>query len=54
MYDAAPGVLVLVGEREHLRVDARQDAGQHVDAEALELGHARALQRGSDPLAERE
>ena len=45
-------VLVLVGERQHLGIDPRQDPGQYVGSQALEIDHARALQRGCDPLAQ--
>ena len=48
-----PGVLVLVGDREHLRVQAREHAGEHVGREPLEVAHAHALEQLADPLAQR-
>ena len=41
MYTGRPGVLVLVGDLEHLRVQARQHAGEHLAATAAR-GRARA------------
>ena len=40
--DRAPGVLVGVGDLEHLRVQARQHAGQHLGRQALQVDHALA------------
>ena len=34
-------------------IEPRQDAGQHVGAEALEVAHAGARERRRDPLAQR-
>src|SRR5688500_19066469 len=46
-----PGVLVLVGLPQHLRVDARQDSGEHLVAEPLEVPHPDARDGVEDPLA---
>jgi hypothetical protein len=51
--DRAARVLVLVGDGQHARVQARQHAGEHVGRQALEVAHAHALQQLSDPLAQR-
>ena len=45
-----PGVLVLVGDLEHLRVQARQHAGEHVGREPLQVAHAHALEQLADAL----
>ena len=50
--DLAAGVLVLPGDLQHLRVDARQDAREHRRAEPLQVAHAHALDRLRDPLAQ--
>jgi hypothetical protein len=44
---------VLVGDREHLRVQAREHAREHVGGEPLELAHAQALERLADPRPDR-
>ena len=46
-------VLMIVGQREHLRIDPREDPGQDVRAEALEVDDPRPLQGRRDPLAQR-
>src|SRR3979411_1856578 len=50
---AAAGVLMLVGEGEHLRIYARKDPGEDVGAEALEVLDPGAPQRARDPVAQR-
>ncbi len=50
---AAPGVLVLVGNGQHLGIDPRQDAREHVGAETLEVADADALQRRRHAIAQR-
>ncbi len=46
-------VLMVVGQREHLGIDAGQDPGQDVGAETLEVDDPRALQRRRDALTQR-
>ena len=50
---APAGVLVLVGLAQHLGIDARENAGQHLVTEPLEVAHARAGDRVEDPLPQR-
>ena len=48
-----PGVLVLVGDLEHPRVQPRQHAGQHVGREPLQVAHPDALEQLADAVAQR-
>ena len=50
--DPTPGILVLVRRAEHLRVDAREDAREHVGAEAEQVALAHSRQRLPDALAD--
>ena len=51
--DRPARVLVPVGDLEHLRVQPRQHAGEHVGRQPLQVAHAHALEHLADPLAQR-
>ena len=48
----APGVLVRPGLLQHRLVEQRQDPGQHVRPQALQVGHALAGDGVEDALAQ--
>ena len=50
--DRPARVLMLVGQLEHARVQARQDAGQHGRREPLQVAHMDALEQLPDALAD--
>ena len=49
--ERAPGVLVVVGDPQHLVVNARQDSREHVGAEAQQVALAHAFERLAHALA---
>ena len=52
MNTRAPGVLVGVGDLEHLRVQARQHAGEDLGRQPLEVAHALAGDHLADLAAD--
>ena len=51
--DRPAGVLVLVRDRQHARIQAREHAREHVRRQPLEVAHPHTLEQVRDPLAQR-